>query len=327
MGAATAFDTGAALLLDAAATLVRSGVVSGDGQDGVMATSLLFGAGDLGTQIGFELAGQGDDVVAVRRRAELVPTPLTGLACDLSAGADAVCASLAPLDARPGRGRGPDRVVICLTPDRRDAQAYRATFVEAAGAALEAIERLGWAPERAVFVSSTAVCASEGDIDESTPAQPSTPTARVLAEAEKRFLDGLPVATRGIVVRPSGIYGPGREWFIERVRAGDIGDPARMTHRIHRDDLARAVAHLLTMPQQPEELYLVTDDEPAPAGQVATYVAELLSTQAAASWRDVKPQDRRISNARLCATGFAPTMPSYREGYHAVLGDEGDRHP
>ena len=54
-----------------------------------MATSLLFGAGDLGTQIGFDLARAGDDVVALRRHADRVSEPLTGVSCDLGAGVDA----------------------------------------------------------------------------------------------------------------------------------------------------------------------------------------------------------------------------------------------
>ena len=113
-----------------------------------MATSLLFGAGDLGTQIGFDLARAGDDVVALRRHAHRVSEPLTGVSCDLGAGVDAVRAALEPLTERGGWARGPQRVVVCLTPDARDEEAYRATFVEATGAALAAIAALGWAPER-----------------------------------------------------------------------------------------------------------------------------------------------------------------------------------
>ena len=104
-----------------------------------MATSLLFGAGDLGTQIGFDLARAGDDVVALRRHADRVSEPLTGVSCDLGAGVDAVRAALEPLTKRGGWARGPQRVVVCLTPDARDEEAYRATFVEATGTAPAAI--------------------------------------------------------------------------------------------------------------------------------------------------------------------------------------------
>lgn len=291
-----------------------------------MATSLLFGAGDLGTQIGFDLARAGDDVVALRRHADRVPEPLTGISCDLGAGVDAVRAALEPLTKRGGWERGPQRVVVCLTPDARDEEAYRATFVEATGTALAAIAALGWAPERALFVSSTAVCSSGGLVDENTPPAPQTPTARVLAEAEQLFLAALPASTRGIVVRPSGIYGPGREWFVNRVSEGDVGDPSRTTHRVHRDDLARAITHLLTMTAEPDALYLVTDDAPASAGEVATYLAERLDADADPSWRGEWSASRRLDNSRLRRTGFAFDFPTYREGYAAVLDGDGVRH-
>ena len=45
---------------------------------------VIAGCGDLGTEIGLRLAGQGHEVLGLRRRAELLPPPLTGIAVDLS---------------------------------------------------------------------------------------------------------------------------------------------------------------------------------------------------------------------------------------------------
>ena len=93
-----------------------------------------------------------------------------------------------------------------------------------------------------------------------------------------------------------------------------------------RADLARAITHLLTMTAQPDALYLVTDDAPASAGEVATYLAERLDADADPSWRGEWSASRRLDNSRLRRTGFAFDFPTYREGYAVVLDGDGVRH-
>lgn len=290
--------------------------------------TLLIGAGDLGTEIGLRLAAVGRRVVAVRRRAELVPAPLAGVAGDVADG-------LPNLPIFDGPGDGPRFLVVCLTAGGRSVERYRATFLNGVDAVLRDVAARGWAPERALFVSSTGAMghAQNGDawVDETSTDAADTPTGRVLAEAEQNFLADLPAGTQGIVVRPSGLYGPGREWFIDQVRSGSLTDPDRMTNRIHRDDAAAAVVHLLTMSTEPDELYLLTDDAPAPAREVATFLAAELGL-------DTEPftghegashpaATRRLSNGRLCGTGFTLTYPTFREGYASILAGEGERHP
>lgn len=277
----------------------------------------MVGCGDLGTQVGLEFVALGDRVTALRRRAQVLPSSFDGVSVDLADGLP----ELPALDSV----EGPDIVVVALTSGGRDEAAYRAVFLDALGRVLSDVRERGWAPKRALFVSSTSVCAPDGPIDESTPAAPTSATGQVLREAENAFLSGLPGATAGIIVRPSGIYGPGREWFIDQVRRGEINDPSRMTHRIHRDDLSRAIVHLMTMPKQPEKLYLVTDDEPAIADEVAAYVADYLNLPWKLETRR-SLDSRLMSNARLRATGFEFTYPTYREGYPAVIDGKGVRH-
>ena len=53
------------------------------------------------------------------------------------------------------------------------------------------------------------------------------------------------------VLRLGGIYGPGRTRLIDRVRGGEpvaVADAPAYTNRIHRDDAAKAIAHLLALP-------------------------------------------------------------------------------
>ena len=261
---------------------------------------LLVGAGDLGTAVGLRLAGLGHDVLALRRNASLVPAPLVGRSVDLTREAPDLT------DVRPSL------VVVALTARPRTEEAYRATYVDGMVRALDALEV---PPERAVLVSSTAVHPSRDlpDLeDETTPAAPADGPGRMLLAAEDAFHERVP---HGTVLRLSGLYGGSSTRLLDQVREGRITDPHRWTNRIHREDAAAAVVHLLTMPARPEGLYLGTDDEPAQLGDVAAHLAELLGAPAPPPADPAQGHGKRLSNARLRATGWAPAYPSFREGY------------
>ena len=97
--------------------------------------------------------------------------------------------------------------------------------------------------------------------------------------------------------------------------AGQVRDPNRWTNRIHRDDAAAAVVHLLTRTGAPGPLYVGTDDEPALLGDVAAHLAQHLGAPAPPATDPVRATGKRLSNARLHATGWVPAYPTYREGY------------
>lgn len=264
---------------------------------------LLVGCGELGTDIGLRLAGRGHTVVGIRRRAELVPAPLIGLSADLTREVP----QLPDLDVQ--------YLVVALTARPRTCQAYRATYVEGLRRALQALAGAGQQPSRAVLISSTGVY---GDVpsatltDEGTLPQPTDGPGRMLLEAEELFTAGVP---GGTVLRLSGLYGRGPSRLAARVREGRITDPDRWTNRIHRDDAAAAVVHLLTRPEAPGQLYLGTDDEPALLGDVAAYLADRLRAPAPPLADPGRGHRKRLSNARLRETGWAPAYPTFRDGY------------
>lgn len=271
-----------------------------DSQGGAPIDVLLVGAGDLGAAVGLRLAELGHGVLALRRNASLVPAPLVGRAVDLSAGAPDLS------DVRPRL------VVVALTARPRTEEAYRATYVEGMSRALDA---LAGPPERAVLVSSTAVHGG-ADLpevqDETTPVAPADGPGRQLAAAEEAFHERVP---HGTVLRLSGLYGGSSTRLLDQVREGRVTDPHRWTNRIHRTDASAAVVHLLTTAVTPERLYLGTDDEPAQLGDVTAYLAERLDAPAPPPADPAQGHGKRLSNARLRATGWAPAYPSYREGY------------
>lgn len=268
-------------------------------------SALLVGFGDLGSDIGARLIERGHAVTAVRRRPDLLPASVRGIGADLTvAGPDL-------------SGVGVDLLVVVLTARPRTEESYRATYVDGMIRALDALPTV---PRRAVLVSSTGVYGDLPDgeeADESTVPRPADGPARALLEAEHRFVDRLP---HGTVLRLSGLYGPRTRRLVDQVRDGRVSDPDRWTNRLHREDAAAAVVHLLTRPGAPGTLYVGTDDEPALQGDVAAFIAGRLGLP-----RPPAPTGRgrgkRLSNARLRESGWVPRYPTYREGY-GHLGPE-----
>ncbi|OMH37220.1 hypothetical protein BGP79_14840 [Tersicoccus sp. Bi-70] len=279
---------------------------------------MIVGCGDLGTETGLRFAAAGHRVTGWRRHASVLPPALHGQAADVTDPS-----SLPPVDPATGI------VVIALTPGSRDATGYRSSYLEGTRATLAAIDAAGARP-RVLFVSSTSVLdADDGrTLDETAPASPASPTAAVLAQTERLVLD----VPGGVVLRLAGVYGPGRTRLIDRARNGSAGDARHWTNRIHRDDAASALVQLASLPD-PASIYHGVDDEPAPEADVLAFLAGELGMAAESG----EPADnaaehdpasgKRLRNSLLRGTGWAPTYPSYREGYRAVIAGEGSRHP
>ena len=263
---------------------------------------IIAGAGDVGSRLAALRAARGDDVIALRRR-------------DVDAG-DGVRRHRADLATGEGLSTLPRQavsLVFCAAPDQRDEAAYRALYHDGLRRLLDAVE----AP-RVVFVSSTAVYGQDAGewVDEGTAAAPAAFNGRVLLDAE-RVLAPLP---GGSVLRLSGIYGPGREYLLRKARAGEAGEP-RWTNRIHVQDAAAALSHLLDL-RHPQPLYLGNDDRPALESEVLAWVrgAEGLPPVAAAAGPE---RGRRVRNARLRGSGWVPGYPDYRSGYAGLLAKPG----
>ncbi|MFC9351435.1 SDR family oxidoreductase [Arthrobacter sp. NPDC057013] len=285
-------------------------------------TILLAGCGDLGTETGLRFAAAGHRVVGWRRSPDKLPAEIEGAATDLST---------AELPRVP---EDTTAVVIAVAADASTEEAYRNAYVNGVTHVLDALERDRVAPDRVLFVSSTAVYGDAGGrwIDESTTPDPAGFSGRVMREAEELLLKRLDgTRTAPVVLRLGGIYGPGRTRLIDQVRTGAavIPDQPRYTNRIHRDDAAGAIVHLLTMPDALRPVYLGVDSDPAELGDVLRFLAaELgLDVPPPGSLGDARGGNKRCSNALLRGTGFSYKYPSFREGYRDILAGVGVRHP
>ena len=112
---------------------------------------------------------------------------------------------------------------------------------------------------------------------------------------------------------------------VESVRSGRATyapDVDAWTNRIHRDDAARAILHVLGLDEPPAVLNVV-DGAPTPRREVLAWLAERLGAPTPVATTDHASRpgftDKRVSSARLAATGFRFEYPSYREGYAALL--------
>jgi nucleoside-diphosphate-sugar epimerase len=276
---------------------------------------LIAGCGYVGTALGVRLARGGHRVWGLRRNPKGLPSAIRGVAADLGA-----MASI------PDFFRLVDHVVYAAAPDVSTPHAYGATYVEGVRNLVRALRSSRAPVRRFVFVSSTAVWGqSHGEwVDESTPPSPDDFRGAILREAEECVLSA---PFPGVILRLGGIYGPGRTRLIERVRPGDArcpeGDPT-WSNRIHRDDAAAILEHLLTVPS-PDSVYVGVDDEPAPLCDVYRHVADLLGVAPPTPDPSVSPRrsNKRCSNRRLKETGYRFLFPSYREGYSAVIEGTG----
>jgi nucleoside-diphosphate-sugar epimerase len=275
---------------------------------------LIAGCGDVGTALGLQLVRRGHTVWGLRRRVDLLPPEILPIALDLVH------------DPLPGRIPSVDRVVYAAAADQGTEDAYRAAYVDGPGRLLDFMEAAETPrPDRFLFVSSTAVYGSTGGewVDEDSPCHPDGFRGSTVLEGERRVWSS-PIP--GVVLRLGGIYGPGRTRMLDLVRSGRARcphGPPVWTNRIHRDDCAGALAHLLEHPR-PEPLYLGVDHEPTPLCDLYRELAEMLGVPAPGI--DPEPSrdrsNKRVSSLRLRESGYQFRFPTFREGYRQLLEAE-----
>lgn len=215
-------------------------------------------------------------------------------------------------------------LVYCAAPGERTEEAYKSVYLQGLQ---NIVHSMGAQTlKRIIFVSSTAVYGDHGDewIDETTPTAPKAFNGRILVETEQ-WLQAYASSHPGIIAtsaRLSGIYGPGRNHLIDRLRRGQAIAPEGQTHwvnRIHIDDAAAAIVHLLSLPQ-PAALYLVTDSTPLPMRTLYDELARLVGAPSPAiGSTPASVGSKRLSNLRLLDSGFIFKWPDSRLGHAALL--------
>lgn len=272
---------------------------------------LILGCGDLGRRLAGELAPLGYAVTGLRRHPPEPDDTLRYVATDTAdrkALEDVVA-------------EGFDVILVTMTPSERGDEGYRRAYVQTCENLISALETTGQTPRLLVYVSSSGVYGQqEGEwVEEHSPTEPNRDSGWRLLEAERV------IAQSGMdhcIVRFSGIYGPGRNYLLERVRQGRATLSARYTNRIHADDCAGVLAHLIERHRRGEpidNLYLASDNEPAPMAEVVNWLAMQLKVDRARFAPDEGQLGKRCDNRRLRESGYEFRYPTYREGYRALI--------
>lgn len=274
---------------------------------------LIIGCGDIGQRLAQQLAPRGYDITGLRRRACSDLPYLRYRQCDVTQ-----AGQLAPILAE-----GFDVIVISMTPAERSDAGYQQAYVQSCQQLVAGLKQQTHTPRLILFVSSTAVYGqNDGSwVDETSPTQPEGFSGQRLLEAEQTLFNS---GYNSSILRFSGIYGPGRNRLIEQVINHRASASPHYTNRIHVEDCAGVLAHLIELAkvQALEPVYLATDSSPTPMREVVGWIAQQLDVSDFLAADAVNERgNKRISNQRLLSTGYILRYPDFRLGYRELIAD------
>lgn len=274
---------------------------------------LIIGCGDIGQRLAHQLDLNRYQITGLRRHPPEDLPSLRYLACDATQSSQ--------LDAILGREEV-DIVVISMTPAERSDVGYEQAYVQSCRNLVMGLKHHQRQPRLVVFVSSSGVYGqTDGNwVDELSPTLPDGFSGKRLLEAEQIIQQS---GFAHCIVRFSGIYGPGRNRLIEQVKQKRASASPHYTNRIHADDCAGVLAHLIELQRTQEPLapvYLATDSSPTPMIEVVSWIAGQLGVEDFLSPDAVNERgNKRISNQRLLASGYSLRYPDFRAGYAELI--------
>lgn len=276
----------------------------------------IFGLGYVGRHLGHELSRQGWAVTATTRQPEIIAgqipdhwtllaftagQPIDGLADHLGQATHLV-STISALS-------GSDPV---LDQHSQDIESFT-----------------GWTG----YLSATSVYPDRhgGWVDETTPPDPVTQRGKARLAAEQRWQ----AAASAEIFRLAGIYGPRRN-AIADLRAGTariIDHPGQVFNRIHQSDISRIIIAAMQTPR-PGRIINLSDNKPAPQGDVVRYAASLCGIvppdpvpldKAGLSemGRSFYAARRRVRSTIIAdELGVDLLYPDYETGLKALLAEE-----
>ena len=283
---------------------------------------VIFGCGYIGGAVARAARERGARVTALTRNAATAAA-LRGR------GVDVIESDLAGDDWHARIPGAPEFLLNCVSGGGGGLESYRDSYVRGMRSIVAWAQRAG-AAGTAVYTSSSSVY-PQGDgarLDENAETTGGGERAEVLLEAETILRAAAGAWRRWFVLRLVGIYGPGRHYLLEQVRAGEVaGVGHHRLNLIHRDDAAAAILAALAAPEsRGSGVFNVADDAPAPKSEVVAWLAARLAVPlprftgiSATSRRAITP-DRVIANDKIKGElGWRPAYPTFRAGYESFL--------
>ena len=273
---------------------------------------LIVGCGDLGVELAHQLQMQGLSPIGLRRSV-IADSSFEFIKADVTQ----------PNSLSSVSNINPDFLVYCVAAIAQSDENYRQHYVEGLRNVLNALDG-ATNLKHVFFVSSTRMFGQLTDalLDENTVPQDMDFGGLRLLEAEALLAQAGKAWTQ-TSLRLTGIYGPGRNRML-KLAANPSNWPTQntWTNRIHRDDAAAFIVHLIQMllnGKTIQECYVVTDNNPVSQYEVLLWIALQMGIEI----EDGKPKvegGKRMSNQRMLATGFCLKYPDYKTGYAKMLG-------
>ncbi len=276
-------------------------------------TIMIVGCGYTGTRLAKLAQADGLNVVATRREWEESPD------------FDTLTLDVTDAQGRWAETLSPSTLVVWSVPTLPKLDEHLAPLRHALAAGRDA-KVAGF-----IYISSTSVFGDHdgNEVSDNSSCHPDAPAGRMRLESEDlvRGFKGL----RGMVVRPAGIYGPGRD-VATSIQSGryEVIDPAKITNRIHVHDLARVIL-FVAKKGDAGEVFNAADGNPTMVGKVVDFLVETYGiprpatatlddyaqrrgVDAAARWKN----QYKVCPDRLFELGFSFEYPdiftAYRSG-------------
>ena len=279
-----------------------------------MAKILIIGCGSIGMQLAQTLSVKGHEVTGLKRNPPKADAGKVNY----------FTADISSTDQLKDLSVDFAVVYFIVSPDGRNKESYQAVYETGLNNLLNRFSKEGVNPHW-IFVSSTSVYGqSKGEwVDEDSIADPENITSQIIRQAEQKLIALNP---DNIVVRFSGIYGPGREYLLKMAKQGcEIQkDPPYYTNRIHQQDCIGVLVFLLEQSLAGvalEQCYLASDDDPASMWEVMSWLAEQMNCQSPLIKTNNNEivMNKRCNNQRLKNLGYHFQYPDYKTGYLELI--------
>lgn len=272
-------------------------------------TILIVGCGDLGGYIAQLAIAQHYSVIGVTRSGTAL-APVHIVQADVTNQN-----SIAVI-----RDINPDFLIYCVAASGQLDSLYKAQYVDGLRHVLDT-QQHNPNLKHVFFVSSTRMYGQSSNelLDESITPEPKDFGGYRLLEAENLLKA---IHFPATVLRLTGIYGPGRLRMIRLAKTPESWpENNTWTNRIHRDDAARFIMHLIKMKLNQQQLlpcYIVTDSQPTLQYDVIQWIAKQLNIHFD-NRTLTETHGRKMSNQLMLSTGFELQYPHFKAGYLSLI--------
>ena len=193
-----------------------------------------------------------------------------------------------------------DWVYVLLSPSQSSIEGYQQTYIDSVAPIVAALKQ--HPIQKIVVVSSTRVYGeNKGErIDDASCIQPVDEQGRLLRQMEQLYQQAFP--KQCIITRPTGIYGTSIARMIKLAESTQTYANIHWSNRIHIDDLARFLAHLIHV-EHLKNLYIVSNNQPLPLHEIIQWFQRQLNLAELVLDSEVV-SGKRIYATRMLETGF-----------------------